>query len=86
MIEEIDATIDSLSNGKSLGIDGLPAEFYKKNKNWISAELFRVYEEAFAKGSLGKNINKGVIKLLPKTGDKKIGQKLEVDYFIKSFI
>ena len=29
-IEEIDAAIDSLSNGKSPGIDGLLAEFYKK--------------------------------------------------------
>ena len=70
LIEEIDATIDSLSNGKSLGIDGLSAKFYKENKNWISVELLRVYEEAFAKGSLGKYINKGVIKLLPKIGDK----------------
>ena len=39
LIEEIDIAIDSLSNGKSLGIDGLPAKFYKKNKNWISTEL-----------------------------------------------
>ena len=28
-IEEIDAAIDSLSNGKSPRIDGLSAEFYK---------------------------------------------------------
>ena len=69
-IEEIVVAVDSLSNGKSPGIDCLPIEFYKKNKNWISVELLRVYEEAFAKRSLGKDINKGVIKLLPKIGDK----------------
>ena len=69
-IEEIDAAIDSLSSGKSPGIDGLPVEFYKKQKNWITVEILRLYEEEFAKGSLGKDINKGVIKLLPKTRDK----------------
>ena len=27
-VQEIEETISSLANGKSLGIDGLPAEFY----------------------------------------------------------
>lgn len=28
-IDEVDASISSLPNGKSLGIDGIPIEFYK---------------------------------------------------------
>ena len=69
---EIEAAIDSFPNGKSPGLDGFPAEFYKINKSWICLELLGVYEEAFKKGSLGGSINKGVIKLLPKVGDKSL--------------
>ena len=67
---EIEASIDSFPNGKSPSLDGFPAKFYKINKSWIFSELLGVYEEAFKKGSLGGSINKGVIKLLPKVGDK----------------
>lgn len=69
-IEEINEAIGALANDKYLGIDGLSAEFYKKNKDQISSELLEVYEEAFEFGSLGNNINIGLIKLLPKDGDK----------------
>lgn len=38
--------------------------------DWIVDDLFLVYKEALERRSLGKNINKGIIKLLPKEGDK----------------
>ncbi|GLJ32624.1 hypothetical protein SUGI_0656220 [Cryptomeria japonica] len=69
-LEEIKSAITSLENGKSPGIDSLPAEFYKKHLDWVSLELFALYEDVFIQNSLGENINKGVIKLLPKGGDK----------------
>lgn len=69
-VEEISDTILSMANGKSPGVDGLPAEFYKKNIDWVVDDLLGVYAKAFEVHSLGKDINKGVIKLLPKNGDK----------------
>ena len=69
-VQEIEETISSLANGKSPCIDGLPAEFYKVNKDWIASELFEVYQFVTDNGSLGHKINQGLIKLLPKDGDK----------------
>ena len=50
--------------------NGLPIEFYKKNIDWIVPYLLSVYEEAIDKGSLGPKLNAGVIKLIPKEGDR----------------
>ncbi|XP_059074953.1 uncharacterized protein LOC131874985 [Cryptomeria japonica] len=58
-IDEIEDSIRSLANGKSPGLDGLPAEFYKQNIVWISMEQLTLYNDAFEQGSLGENINKG---------------------------
>ena len=51
-VQEIEEAISSLANGKSPSIDGLPAEFYKVNKDWITSELFEVYQFAADNGSL----------------------------------
>ena len=69
-VKEISNTIFSMANVKSLGVDGLLVEFYKKNIDWVADELLEVYVEAFDVGSLGNEINKGVIKLILKSGDK----------------
>lgn len=68
--EEIKREILAMSNDKSSGIDGLPVEFYKVFIDWICEDLHRVYMEDLAKGSLGHDTNQGLIKLLPKEGDK----------------
>ena len=67
-IQEIEEAISSLANGKSPGIDGFPAKFYKVNKDWIASELFEIYEFVVDNGSLGDKINQGLTKLLPKDG------------------
>lgn len=72
---EIKQAILSLKNNKTLGIDGLPTKFYKVFIKWIFDDLYTIYNEALEKGSLGKNINKGVIKLLPKEGDQTLIKK-----------
>lgn len=69
-IEEIETTIRFLASSKSLGLDGLPAKFYKKNIEWIGQELMEVYDDVFQRGTLGPKINQGVIKFLPKGGNK----------------
>lgn len=68
--------------------NGLPIEFYKKNIDWIVPYLLSVYEEAIDRGSLGPELNAGVIKLIPKEGDRLLINKwrpitfLNVDYKI----
>ncbi|XP_059067565.1 uncharacterized protein LOC131858359 [Cryptomeria japonica] len=69
-IDEIRKAINSLCNDKALRPDGLPVEFYKANLKWICFDLLDIYDEALGKGSLGNVINKGIIKLIPKDGDK----------------
>ena len=70
LVEEIKVAISRMANDKALGPDGLPIEFYKKNIDWIVPYLLSVYEEAFDRGSLGPKLNAGVIKLIPKEGDR----------------
>lgn len=69
-IEEIKGTIKALKDDKAPKPDGLSIEFYKANLSWISKDLFDLYNEAISVGSLSPEINKGIIKLLPKEGDK----------------
>lgn len=70
MVEEIKRAINSLHNDKAPGLDGHTIEFYKANIKWIAHDLLEVYREAYEQGSLGADINKGLIKLLPKEGDR----------------
>lgn len=65
-----------MSNDKSRKWDGLLVEFYKIFSDWINGDLLQVYQEALGQGTLGKIINKGIIKLLPKGGDKTLIKKL----------
>ena len=71
-LEEIQEAIKAMANDKSLGMDGLPIEFYKDNLDWIGEELFLFYNDAFDNGSLGSDVNRGIIKLLPKIGDRSL--------------
>lgn len=68
--DEIKNAILSLSNDKSPGPDGFPIEFYKMNIDWVPDDLTKLYEEAICKGTLGKEINQGLIKHIPKDGDR----------------
>lgn len=65
-IEELERVVFSMSPHKSPGIDGLSVEFYQAMWPHIKEDFHRVYLEAFQQGSLGPNINKGLVKLLPK--------------------
>lgn len=46
---EIETAIDQLKNGKCLGIDGLPAEFYKVFKPVLCPILNEVYTDFLGK-------------------------------------
>lgn len=69
-LEEAKWAINSLANDKSPKCHGLTTEFYNTIIDRISNDLLAFYEGSFNRGSLGKRLNKGMIKLIPKNGDK----------------
>ena len=71
-LQEIEQSINSFSNDKAPGPNGLPMEFYKTNSKWICKVLLDIYNEALSIGTLGRDINSGIIKLIPKEGDKSL--------------
>ena len=42
------------------------------NLDWIGEEILLFYNDAFDNGSLGSNVNRGIIKPLPKIGDRSL--------------
>jgi hypothetical protein len=61
-----------MANGKALGLNGFPYEFYKATLDFIGLNLLQVYKEALGYGSLGAEINQGLIKFIPKARDPKL--------------
>ncbi len=55
--------------GKSPGIDGLPAEFYKAFWGVLGEDLYNVFCECFKRGCLPNSCQRAVLSLLPKNGD-----------------
>ena len=64
--DEIRATIQSMKNGKSPGLDSFPIEYYKKYVNILAPILHKVYLEAFERGSLPSTFDEALITLIPK--------------------
>ena len=64
--------IDSLKAGKSPGLDGLPAEFYKTFREVLIQPLLKVWREALKFKALPISLNAGVIKLIHKRGPKEL--------------
>lgn len=58
----------SMADDKAPGSDGFPHEFYEALWPCVGPDLHKVYLEAFHSRSLGKMINQGSIKFIPKTG------------------
>ena len=69
-IDEIKGAIRALKDDKGHEPSRLPIEFYKVNIDWINKDLYELYNEALDIGSLSHDINKGILKLLSKEGDK----------------
>lgn len=57
-----------MKNGKFLGYDGLPHEFYKSMWDCIVEELFCLASEVFTSSYLSKTPNQGLFKIIPKNG------------------
>lgn len=68
-LKEITAAVGQLSSRLSPGIDGLPADFYKKFWNCIGHDYFDVLCESIRDGVLLTTCQYAVLSLLPKKGD-----------------
>ncbi len=68
-LKEIEKAIAALCPGKSLGSDGLTAEFYKHFEERISSILHSVFQEVWKVGTLSDSQRLAVIILLFKKGD-----------------
>uniref|UniRef100_A0A3P9JJZ9 Reverse transcriptase domain-containing protein n=1 Tax=Oryzias latipes TaxID=8090 RepID=A0A3P9JJZ9_ORYLA len=65
-IEEMDAAVLKMSSGKSPGLDGLTAEFYKFFWTDIRRLLHEAFLECISAGSLSNTMRQGLITLIPK--------------------
>ena len=68
-LQELQAALMSMENGKSPGIDGLPVDFYKSFWSTIGEDLLEVLRNSFLGGKLPLGCRRAVITLLPKKGD-----------------
>ena len=62
----------SNSSGKAAGIDGIPAEFYKSNRNMAAEVLQPILEEAWLSEAFPEEWTDGIIVKMPKKGNRKI--------------
>lgn len=67
--EEITAAVMGLSSGRTPGLDGLPAEFYKSFWNVIGHDYFEVIRKCIKERVLPLSCQRAVLTLLPKKGD-----------------
>ena len=67
---EIWEAVDSVEDGKASGLDGIPAEFYKKLWQKIKFPLQAVLNELREADSLPRSMREGSITLIPKSGDQ----------------
>ena len=68
-LQELPAAVQQTSVGKSPGLDGLPAEFYRDFWGFLGPDLLEVYQEAFGEHMLPSRCRGAVLSLLPQTGD-----------------
>ena len=63
---EVTTAIKGMKTGGSPGVDGFPAEYYKKYVDILCPFLTEVFHEAFQYGSLPESLNQDIISLMPK--------------------
>ena len=55
-----------MKTGKSPGIDGFPAEYYKHHIDILAPKLLEVYNESLMSGSLPPSFYEALISVIPK--------------------
>ena len=68
-IEKCSKALSNMPSAKSPGVDGLPAEFYRRFWTLLGPDLVDVYNFCYRPGRLCKSQRQGAIALLYKKGD-----------------
>uniref|UniRef100_A0A3P9LKP2 Reverse transcriptase domain-containing protein n=1 Tax=Oryzias latipes TaxID=8090 RepID=A0A3P9LKP2_ORYLA len=68
-MEELTAAVGQMALGKSPGLDGLPADFYKHFWKCLGPDLLEVFKDCSKTGLLPFSCRHAVLSLLPKKGD-----------------
>ncbi len=68
-LKEIRDAISAMPKGKAPGCDGIPTEFFQEFIDEISPTLLQAFSAMLRKGETLERINKGLITLIPKSGD-----------------
>jgi hypothetical protein len=69
-LSEIHTSINALPKGKAPGNDGLPMEFFNECVEETAPILFQAFTTMLCTGRTSASINKGLITLIPKVGDR----------------
>jgi hypothetical protein len=73
-LKEIKEAIAAMPKGKAPGSDGIPTEFFQELVEEISPTLLQAFSAMLRRGETSEWTNKGLITLIPKSGDHaKIG-------------
>ena len=70
-IEELNVALKNMKNGKTPGIDGLPAEFLKVFWNKIKFWILRALNYSFKSGTMPLTLRQCIITCLPKPGKQR---------------
>jgi len=68
-VEEVAKAIRALPKGKAPGHDGIPMEFFHECEKEIAPDLHQAFTAMLNEGETSAFINKGIITLIPKSGD-----------------
>jgi hypothetical protein len=68
-LAEITEAITLPPNGKAPRHDGIPTEFFQEYVSEVAHTLLLAFKAMLARGLTSEYINKGMITLIPKSGD-----------------
>jgi hypothetical protein len=69
-IKEVSKAIRALPKGEAPGHDEVPMEFFHEFVSEVAPMLFHAFVAMLSTGSTSAHINKGMITLIPKSGDR----------------
>lgn len=72
LLDDLKEALAQMANDKAPRLDGFPCEFFNFFWDMIGPDRLKVYQEVMHCGSLGKIIDKDVIKFIPKPSDLEI--------------
>ncbi len=69
-VQDVLDAIKALPKGKAPGHDGIPMEFFHEYADEVAPTLLQAFTTMFNSGATSAYSNKGLITLIPKTGDR----------------